>query len=390
MKKSVLALAALSALAGVAHAQSSVTFYGRIDLAYSKRAGWQNQGINDTQNSRFGFKGAEDLGNGLKAIFNLESGISPDDGTTADSSKFFNRRSIVGLQDSTFGTLTLGREYTPAYVLVEKPADPWGNDTYASYEAIVRGGVSNTADKPNGTAVFGGISTTNHCGAIACTDFNNTKTSAIDQKRTDNSITYTLSNSGFNGSVQLGEKETNGTASPYKNPYSLAGSYGAGPLYIGLGYTAPGTQAPGVSHANWTTLVGTYDFGFLKAFGFYGTGRNATATTTDPSEGYKVRSWLLGASAPIGVGQLRVAYGELKNRSLSDLAAIPSGQTDKSSDGKVQEQFSVGYHYPLSKRTTLYSDVVYDSKAGYAINSPSNLSDGKSKTGYDFGIKHEF
>lgn len=379
MKKSVLALAALSALAGVAHAQSSVSLYGRVDLAFSKRAGYQNQGVNDTQNSRIGFKGVEDLGGGLKAIFNLETGLSPDDGSQADSSRFFNRRSVVGLQSDSLGTLTLGREYTPTFLLVEKAADPWGTDGYAAFEAIVRGGVGSTTD----TGVLGGPSTTNHCGAATCTDLNDSKTAAIDAKRTNNSITYNLSASGFNVGAQMGTKETNGTASPYKNPYSLAGSYAAGPLYVGVGYTAPGTAAAGVSHAYWLSTTASYDFGFLKAFGFYGTGRNASVSVGNNSatEGAKVRSWLLGAAVPVAAGQFRVGYGELKNKALADANLAGDGQ-----DGKVQQQFSVGYHYPLSKRTTVYTNVVYDKKAGFALDS----TDGKSKTGYDLGIKHEF
>lgn len=384
MKKSVLALAALSALAGVAHAQSSVTLYGRVDLAFSKRAGYQNQGINDTNNSRIGFKGVEDLGGGLKAIFNLESGLTPDTGNQAQTGVFFNRRAVVGLQDAALGTLTLGREYTPTFLLVEKAADPFGTDGYSSNEAIVRGGVGSTTD----TGTLGGVSTTNHCGAATCTDLNDSKTAAIDAKRTNNSITYNLSASGFNVGAQLGMKEYNPAIAAtsttiYKNPYSLAGSYAAGPLYVGLGYTAPGNAAPGVSHAYWLSSSASYDFGFMKAFGFFGSGRNNTVSVGNNSatEGAKVRSWLLGAAVPVAAGQVRVSYGELKNKALAD-------QTTKteSNDGKVQQQFAVGYHYNLSKRTEVYTDVVYDKKAGYSLNT----TDGKSKTGYAVGMKHEF
>ena len=382
MKKSVLALAALSALAGVAHAQSSVSLYGRVDMAYGKRAGYHNQGINDTNSSRVGFKGVEDLGGGLKAIFNIEAGLSPDDGTQADTSRFFNRRSVVGLQDATLGALTLGREYTPTFLLVEKAADPFGTDGYSSNEAIVRGGVGKAT---NGAA--GGASTTNHCGALTCADANDSRTAAVDGKRTDNSITYNVSVAGLNVGAQIGMKES-GVApaatsqSIFKNPYSLAASYGAGPFYVGVGYTAPGTAAATYDKPYWASLVGTYDFGFMKAFGFYGSGRNSrSSATATPAQGDKVRSWLLGAAVPVATGQVRVSYGELKNKTLSDANLSGDGQ-----DGKVQEQFAVGYHYNLSKRTEVYTDVVYDKKAGYSLNT----TDGKSKTGYAVGMKHEF
>jgi predicted porin len=121
MKKSLIAGAALTALAGVAHAQSSVTLYGLIDagLTYTNsqisgtgpggHSNWQmtSSGI---QYSRWGLRGAEDLGGGLKAIFNLESGFNLNNGQMASSNRIFNRLAYVGLSSHDFGTLTLGRQ----------------------------------------------------------------------------------------------------------------------------------------------------------------------------------------------------------------------------------------------------------------------------------------
>ncbi|MBS7349149.1 MAG: porin, partial [Comamonas sp.] len=103
MKKSLIALAALAAT-GAAMAQSSVTLYGVVDtgLTYSKGAesvyGLTHVGGN--VNSRLGFRGVEDLGNGLKATFNLEAGIGVDDGTDyfTGSGMAFRRTSTVGLE----------------------------------------------------------------------------------------------------------------------------------------------------------------------------------------------------------------------------------------------------------------------------------------------------
>lgn len=365
MKKSVLALAALSALAGVAHAQSSVTLYGRIDAAYAKRSGYSvPAGVNDTQSSRIGFKGVEDLGGGLKALFNVEAGLFSDTG--AADTNFFSRRSVVGLQ-SDLGTVTLGREYSPSYLLAEKVADPWGNDTYAGFEAIVRGGVKTPAAATSPYTTFG---TTSHNSAA---DGN---TGAIDSKRQDNSVTYNLSVAGFNVGAQYAAKETSTTQFDAATNFGV--SYGAGPLYIGAGYAAPGTSPDGVGRAGWASLVGAYDFGFAKFSGFFGEGRNA--------KGYRVRSWLVAAAAPIGNGQLRAGYGELKNKgSYNNATGVGvAGQ-------KVQEQLSIGYHYSLSKRTTIYTDVVYDDKAGTAYDTVAPVGvTGKSKTGYDIGIRHDF
>ena len=164
MKKSLLALAGLSAFAGVAQADDSyVQLYGILDVAvgsvtnqydasatfpasvnpYSKTqatgavTGMFNGGISD---SRWGLKGAEDLGGGLKAIFVLESGFNAPTGalnnaagalatsangttynkvnSSANSSlngQLFNRQAWIGLSDAKYGTLTAGRNYSPFY-----------------------------------------------------------------------------------------------------------------------------------------------------------------------------------------------------------------------------------------------------------------------------------
>jgi len=120
MKKSVFALAALTAMAGTtatltAHAQSSVTVYGIIDtgLTYTSKVGATNSSrfsldSGDMATSRIGFKGVEDLGGGLSAIFNLENGFNNDTGGLGTANTLFDRKSVVGLSGA-FGTVTLGR-----------------------------------------------------------------------------------------------------------------------------------------------------------------------------------------------------------------------------------------------------------------------------------------
>ena len=108
MKRSLLALAVLGAFAGAASAQSSVTLYGRVDLAAGKTFGSENHGIANGSGSRFGVRGVEDLGGGLSAIFNIETRFDADTGATqnmsvltaggATTNRFWSARSIVGLQ----------------------------------------------------------------------------------------------------------------------------------------------------------------------------------------------------------------------------------------------------------------------------------------------------
>ncbi|MGH8856169.1 MAG: porin, partial [Telluria sp.] len=136
MKKTSLAIALLSILPLAAQAQSSVVVYGIADASV---------GIEDTDapgedrrtvigsgtqsTSRIGFRGTEELGNGLKALFNIEAGYAIDTGAS-DTAGLFQRRAVVGLQ-GTFGTITVGREYSPIAAVVQS-SDPLGHGYYGS------------------------------------------------------------------------------------------------------------------------------------------------------------------------------------------------------------------------------------------------------------------
>ncbi|MBK6786810.1 MAG: porin [Betaproteobacteria bacterium] len=96
MKKSLLALAALTAFAGAASAQSSVTIGGKLDLAAGKMIGSADKGLFDTPGSRLNFGGVEDLGGGLRAVFGIEHRFNPDDGTANSASNFWQGYSLGG------------------------------------------------------------------------------------------------------------------------------------------------------------------------------------------------------------------------------------------------------------------------------------------------------
>jgi predicted porin len=126
MKKSVLGLAVLGAFHVAAHAESTVSLYGILDvavrrdsdLAAGKSRVAELGGMVNT--SRWGFRGSEDLGSGLKANFRLEGGINPDTGTQNETASLFDRRATVGLSGN-WGRLDVGRdmtfgwEFTPVY-----------------------------------------------------------------------------------------------------------------------------------------------------------------------------------------------------------------------------------------------------------------------------------
>jgi predicted porin len=135
MQYKCLAAALFTSLPLLAAAQSNVTVYGVMDAAVSlEDTGAPGEGrrtvINsgDQSSSRLGFRGTEDLGNGVKALFNIEAGVSIDTG--AADSALFGRRAVVGLQNA-FGTLTVGREYSPI-AAVAAATDILGQGFYGS------------------------------------------------------------------------------------------------------------------------------------------------------------------------------------------------------------------------------------------------------------------
>lgn len=302
MKKTLLALAAMTAFAGAASAQSSVTLYGRLDLSVAKNIGSDAKALQNGSGSRFGVRGVEDLGGGMSADFTLEHRLNADTGESS-STKMWHGRSVLGLKGG-FGRVSFGREYTPAFLYAQLSADPWGLDTVAALGSVLGG---------------------------------------IAKVRQDNSVNYQIGGGGFNLWLQTAE----GDGNP-KRPFSAAVNYSSGPLYFGLGF-----ENPGAANDDWMYANLNYNFGAFKLMTGFGSGNN-TANA-------KVKQILIGGTAPMGAGEFRVAFTKLEvgNTTTSQKAAL-------------------GYHYSMSKRTTVYFDVANDSKAA------------ASKSGYDIGIKHNF
>lgn len=201
MKYKILAAALVSSLPLLAQAQSSVTVYGVVDASVGIQdrdvAGEDSTFVvqSGTQStSRVGFRGTEDLGNGLKALFNIEAGLATDTG--AGDSTLFQRRAVVGLQGA-FGTVTVGREYGPI-AAVALAADPMGHGFYGS----TLGGFGN--------------------GRMT--------------RRLSNSVNYkSNATSGFTvlASYSAGERSND---NPSGDLMGAAVEYKNGPLYLGAGY----------------------------------------------------------------------------------------------------------------------------------------------------------
>jgi predicted porin len=316
MKKSLLALAVLGAFAGAASAQSTVTLYGRVDLGIGKQLGADNKFVGNGSGSRLGVRGVEDLGGGLKALFQIEHRFEADNGFAGSGTsggnngaaanpnfRMWHGRSIVGIEGG-FGRFWMGREYTPVFLASELLSDPWGFDTVAA-QGFLTGG--------------------------------------IDPVRRDDSINYQVGFGGFTFWGQTGE----GNGTPDR-PVGFALSYGAGPLYVAWGYDNPGGDED-----KWNHFTVNYDFGAFKLWTGFGRG--------DTAAGLDSRSWVVNATMPIGGGELRAGFGR--------------GEVN---DIKTTSYAGIGYHYAMSKRTTLYFD--------FARNGELD----NEKTGYDIGIKHNF
>jgi len=333
MKKSLLALAAIAAVSGSAFAQSSVTIYGRVDQGFAQQAdSVKNREIRPGSGNRLGFRGVEDLGAGLKAFFQFEHRFDADTGLP--HATFWEGKSFVGLR-STFGDFYLGREDNPAYALSQAIADPFGTDTVASNTSIISG--------------------------------------RIGTNRYSNSVNYRGTFGGFTVGAQIAEQDALKAQSTGEDrPWSVAASYIGGPITVGIGHEDPSDE-----DARWTTINAAWDFKVVKVIGLYGFGKNGGQTATLPTgipaaagADSDRRSYLIGVTAPIGSGELKASYGVLQAESTADVKY------------KLDRQFGLGYHYALSKRTTVYADYVNERR--------DFMPAGFKKNGFDLGIKHNF
>jgi predicted porin len=342
MKKLAI-LAALAAVSAAASAQSNVTLFGVLDEAarYVKNGDLKMKSLvsGGINTSRLGVRGTEDLGDGLKAGFWLETGLNPDSGTQSDGTRFWNRRSTVSLIGN-FGEVRLGRDYTPTYTGYSD-YDPFGDNGVAA---------SGKFDSSLGTARDTGT-------------------------RADNQIAYFTPGNlgGFYGRASVASGE--GTAG--KKYIGGRAGYAAGPLDVSASYGQT-TVAPVLGEDKFKTadIGASYDFGVVKATGYY---------TQSKFVDQKIATYSIGAIVPIGVGQLKAAYTHA-NASGTNAAGV-------NVDANDANQFAVGYVYNLSKRTAVYTTAAYVKNKGsatFAVASAPTLVAGGKSTGLEAGLRHSF
>lgn len=356
MKKSLIAMAALSTFVGVAHAQSSVTLYGIVDDGFNfvTNSGGKHlyslaSGV--MQSDRWGLRATEDLGGGLNAIFVLENGFDLNSGKLGQGGLEFGRQAYVGLSGK-YGGLLLGRQY----------------DSVVDYV---------------GRLEFGdtfGASITAHAGDVD--NFNNTY-------RVNNAIKFKSANYGgltFGGLYSLG-----GVAGQAgrNQIYSLGAGYTNGPLVLGVGYL--NVRNPNVSFfGNSTSGTVSSTTSNVSSPVYAGFGSANTYQVLGVGGAYTIGAATIGATySNIKFGNLGASYaspfagqtGTFNNGELSFMyaftpALLVGAAYDYTRGSQVSghsaaqyHQASLGIDYFLSKRTDLYAVGVYQHAAGDTLST---------------------
>jgi predicted porin len=385
MKKSLLALGVLGAFAGAAHAQSSVTLYGIIDagLTYTSKTGGSLAGTGNAsknfafsngnlQGSRWGLKGAEDLGGGLKAIFVLENGFNLGTGTLGQNSRMFGRQAYVGLSSATAGTLTIGRQYDSVVDFVGPYASGSQWSTFAGAHPFDNDNLNNSF-RVNNTVKYTSV------------NYNGFSAGGM----------YGFSNSANNGST--------GSGFANNRAYSFGAGYANGPLSFGAGYLylgSPASNSTGVINngGDATTpmtlggLVASDKAWIASAGGSYAFG----PATLGLVYGHSVYQYVGGGSWKFDNAELNAKYmltpalqlGASYTYTWSTLNLAGSSVSPK------YHQVNLGVDYFLSKRTDTYLVGLWqhannDAPGGASLNG-LGFSNSTNQFAVTAGIRHKF
>ena len=374
MKKLHVALAVAGALAGTAHAQSAVEIYGIVDMGFVRESGdvgtsaaGGNKITSGAQSgTRLGFKGKEDLGNGMTGLFVLETGIAADRGGFNQGNTAFARQSFVGLQ-TNFGTLTLGRQYTSYFLALNQVADPFASG--------LAGNAQNLMLPPAPPALPTPLPTT-----VTNTDPVNFGYEADRAIRMNNAIKFvTPVFANFSAELAYGF----GEASANNGNRVITGSidYNLKPLNVRLAHYRRNNGAD-TTNISSTMLAANYDFGVAKVFAAYAdndwqTPLTAGGPSTFATVGTKSRNYLIGVTVPYGPHNFIASYIRADGRGAT--AANDANQ------------WALGYTYALSKRTNLYAAYGYIDNSGAAAYTVGNNSEnGTGNKAFNLGVRHLF
>jgi len=331
MQQKLLAAALFTCLPIAASAQTNVQIYGVLDAAIaSEDNGVARRTVLNSGNqssSRFGFRGTEDLGNGLKALFNLEGGVAIDTG--AGDSALFGRRAVVGLEGG-FGTVTVGREYSPI-AAVASSTDITGQGFYGS-----------------------NLSAFNYL-----------------TRRLSNSVNYkSASMSGFKVLAAYAAGEAT-PGQPKSNLKGVGLEYAQGKLYLGAAY-----------HTNDNNVLGDteeYSFGAGYKFGELDVKGNWLVQDA-AGRNNKFTQYNLGAAYPIGAGRLFV---NLQQNRIENGARGKGWNVDYSHSLSKRTSLYTGY-----------ARLDNNDRGNFSLNSSSvRLAPGRigvDPSVFNVGVRHSF
>ena len=384
MKKSLFAIAAVTAFAGAAQAQSSVTVYGILDVGYiggnvrgtsaagTAKGTYSNIGSSAESTSRLGFRGTEDLGGGMSAFFTLETGIQP---TNATASSFNNRQTFVGLRDKASGAVSFGTQYTPIHTAI-------GATSAGQQNNMVGDVIYPIAPANNGNSGVAQVASTSNTDAYTIRTSNMLKLQSNNVAGFVGTAFYTANNQD---TTQL-SSTSGGTNN--QNGWGIGLDYTWKKLLVSANYQALSSKQATVTTtpAVWSSAVGgtnvkdnqmyiaaTYDFGILKAYAQY---INRKATSQITSNDYVSRT-----AQQIGVRSFITPK-------IEGWASGGTGRYDSYGVTHPTVNFTgyqLGANYWLSKRTNLYTI--------FGSTQQSSSSSGQASVGannYALGVRHTF
>jgi predicted porin len=372
MNKGVLISAACFAFAGAVHAQSNVSMYGLIDAGISYT---NNQGGNSNvqalsgQNpgNRLGFKGTEDLGGGLQAVFLLEAGFDVKNGAMTVGNRLFGRQEFVGVSHSTYGSLTMGRQY----------------DALVSFLGPI-----------GAAAMFG----TNGNHPMDNDNLGNSF-------RVNNSIKYMSKPvNGWSFGALYGFSEVPGDAAANR-AWSVGTGYKNGPLTFGAAYIRldnPATNTTGavgasggITTSDYPSLANSFVAGPINRHRIAGIGGEYAL-----SNGSKVAAIFTDVAFDLASTSIKFQNLELNGKYfaaptvwLGGAYTYTSGKIDSTGSKPKYHQLSLMADYVLSKRTDLYVMAIHQKAADGATAAriyamPASSTDRQSVI--RVGMRHTF
>jgi predicted porin len=406
MKKSLFAIAAVTAFAGAAQAQSSVTVYGILDVGFSSTssrgpsngAQASGQAANTTQkvtnsqfgqsaqtSSRIGFRGTEDLGGGTSAFFTAEFGVQPQ-GTTWSPN---NRQTFVGLQQKGIGKASIGTQYTALWLNALNPTDPGQGNNVAG--SVIRPVGSTTAQIDGAASTAVTILTTNslYLESVRMAGFR------LAANYVQNAADVTQR---ANGSANAAYSTSVGGSNNF-NGYSISADYTWKKLLATAGYSSFKQEQNSALAFTWSS-----------AFPGTPVTVNSTNNTND-------RQWYAGAVYDFGIlkGYLNYVNRKISNGLNSNQFLSRTGQqlgvrgnwTPKieswasAGNGRIQQfgateptasftSWQLGSNYILSKRTNLYAIYGTSITSGVAGSSVVGANGGGATSQYALGLRHTF